>query len=109
MNTDDIKSLDNIQDVSKKACTKIIKHREMEPNVHYKIIKAVLKKTVYGEKVMLKLDEGVLFLPPRYNCLSEKTLETVSSRKFPIIQIVNKYPNAMTNSVWEYDFKFVCI
>lgn len=76
--------LKNLNSIKERVRKPIMKTTEIPINKKFKIIKALRVKTKFGEKVMIELDESVLFLPESYNALEDSTIEALNSHTFYI-------------------------
>lgn len=65
----------------------ILKTTEVPINKKLRIIKAARKKTIFGEKVMLELEENVIFLPSAYNNIKNITVEEINKNNFYVEKI----------------------
>lgn len=62
----------------------IIKIKDLIANKAYLINKAYKTTTKYGESVVFELQEGIIFLPKRYNSLGDDILEKISDGPFSL-------------------------
>lgn len=56
----------------------ILKSSEMVTDYSYKILKARRVKTKFGNKVLLELENNILFLPARFNKISDEVITNLS-------------------------------
>lgn len=80
-----LKELNNIKNIQtegfKKQCLRL---SDIPLNQQMRILKAERKDTMFGPKIMLEVEEHVLFLPKRYNELSDKALEAMGKGSFTL-------------------------
>lgn len=66
---------------------KIISIKEMIPHKEYAIDGSYRTKTKYGDSVVLKLEDQILYLPKRYNSLGDDLVQRLSDGAFTISKI----------------------
>lgn len=55
------------------------------PTTHkLKILAAVRKTTKFGERIMLELEHYVVFLPEKYNVITDNIIEDVNNGKYKL-------------------------
>lgn len=62
----------------------ILHIKDMEDLTKYTIVGAKRVTTKYGETVQLELEKNIMFLPTRYNGLSDAEIEALSGGAFVI-------------------------
>lgn len=66
----------------------IIRVKDMVANKAYPIDGAYRSTTKYGETVVLHLEDGVFYLPKRFNSMSNELLEKITEGAFSISKVV---------------------
>lgn len=62
----------------------ILHIKEMENLKNYPVLKAAKVKTKYGDSIQVEIEEHVIFLPTRYNSLTEEDISELSSGNYLI-------------------------
>lgn len=65
---------------------KIVTMKELKPNTDYAVSGAYRTTTKYGEKIVLKLEDGILYLPSRYNSLGDDALTMLCSGLYSVMK-----------------------
>lgn len=63
----------------------ILKVKDMMRDIHYKVFGARRVNTKYGSRVVLQLEKNQLFLPARYEKLSEGAILDLNQNKYNIV------------------------
>lgn len=79
MDTASDSSLDITEELNEIVAKPFIKVSEMEFGRHYKVIKAARCSTKFGEKVTLEFENEKIFMPSRYDKLSDAALERINT------------------------------
>lgn len=66
---------------------KIIRVKEMNENEEYIICGAYRTQTKYGERIVLKLDDAILYLPSRFLSLGEGDVKELGSGTYSIVRL----------------------
>lgn len=66
---------------------KIISMKELKSNTDYLVSGAYRTTTKYGEKIVLKLEDGILYLPSRFNSLGDDAITSLCSGMFSVIKL----------------------
>lgn len=74
----------NVHGKTQKRAIKSIK--DLEAEKPFEIMKTVRKNTVYGEKIMIECKDFVVFLPDRYNNLSDEDVNLFNVGKYKFIK-----------------------
>lgn len=61
--------------------------KDMKPNMDYNITGAYKTTTKYGEKIVLKLDDAILYLPTRFLTLGDDAIKELSEGAYAICKI----------------------
>lgn len=65
--------------------TKSIIHiKDLDDSIKYNILKAKRVTTKYGATIQLELENNIMYLPNRYNALTDNEIKDLSSEKFQI-------------------------
>lgn len=84
MESNKITNVDIVAAFNKLKTRPYLAAKDLLPSTPYKVLTMFRHKNKYGNVVMVELEEGMFYLPKRYNNLEDKVIDGVNNGQFTL-------------------------